>query len=34
MKIATIPIGYGDGIRRDWGNEKGYVLGQKKGKKQ
>jgi alanine racemase len=26
MKIATIPIGYADGIRRAWGNEKGYVL--------
>lgn len=26
MRIATIPIGYGDGIRRAWGNEKGYVL--------
>lgn len=26
MKIATIPIGYADGIRRSWGNEKGYVL--------
>lgn len=25
MKIATIPIGYADGIRRAWGNEKGYV---------
>lgn len=26
MKIATIPIGYADGIRRAWGNEKGFVL--------
>lgn len=26
MKVATIPIGYADGIRRAWGNEKGYVL--------
>jgi alanine racemase len=26
MKIATIPIGYADGIRRAWGNEKGYVM--------
>ena len=25
-KIATIPIGYADGIRRAWGNEVGYVL--------
>lgn len=25
MRIATIPIGYADGIRRSWGNEKGYV---------
>lgn len=25
MKIATIPVGYADGIRRAWGNEKGYV---------
>lgn len=24
-KIATIPIGYADGIRRNWGNEVGYV---------
>jgi len=24
-KIATIPIGYADGIRRSWGNETGYV---------
>ncbi len=24
--IATLPIGYADGIRRSWGNEKGYVL--------
>lgn len=24
-KIATIPIGYADGIPRAWGNEKGYV---------
>lgn len=26
MNIATIPVGYADGIRRAWGNEKGYVL--------
>lgn len=26
MQVATIPIGYADGIRRAWGNEKGYVL--------
>lgn len=26
MQIATIPIGYADGISRLWGNEKGYVL--------
>lgn len=26
IKVATIPIGYADGIRRAWGNEKGYVL--------
>jgi alanine racemase len=26
MQIATIPVGYADGIRRAWGNEKGYVL--------
>ena len=26
MRIATIPIGYADGIRRAWGNEKGFVL--------
>ncbi len=25
-KIATIPIGYADGIRRGWGNEMGYVV--------
>jgi alanine racemase len=25
-KIATIPIGYADGIRRSWGNGVGYVL--------
>jgi alanine racemase len=25
-KIATIPIGYADGIRRSWGNEVGYVI--------
>ena len=25
-KIATIPIGYADGIRRSWGNGIGYVL--------
>ncbi|MFD2892032.1 bifunctional UDP-N-acetylmuramoyl-tripeptide:D-alanyl-D-alanine ligase/alanine racemase [Flavobacterium chuncheonense] len=26
LKVATIPVGYADGIRRGWGNEKGYVL--------
>lgn len=26
MQVATIPIGYADGIRRAWGNEKGYVM--------
>ena len=26
MKIATIPIGYADGISRLWGNEIGYVM--------
>lgn len=26
VKIATIPIGYADGIHRSWGNEKGYVI--------
>lgn len=26
QRIATIPIGYADGISRAWGNEKGYVL--------
>ncbi len=25
-KIATIPIGYADGIRRSWGQEVGYVV--------
>jgi alanine racemase len=25
-KIATIPIGYADGIPRSWGNEVGYVM--------
>lgn len=25
-RVATIPIGYADGIRRAWGNEKGYVF--------
>jgi len=25
-KVATIPIGYADGISRSWGNQKGYVL--------
>jgi len=25
-RVATIPIGYADGIRRLWGNEKGYVV--------
>ncbi len=25
-RIATIPIGYADGIPRSWGNETGYVL--------
>ena len=26
MKIATLPIGYADGIPRAWGNEVGYLL--------
>lgn len=26
MKIATIPIGYADGIPRAWGNERGHVM--------
>lgn len=26
IRIATLPVGYADGIRRSWGNEKGYVL--------
>lgn len=26
MLVATIPIGYADGIRRAWGNEKGFVV--------
>lgn len=26
VRVATIPIGYADGIRRAWGNEKGYVF--------
>ena len=26
LKIATIPIGYADGIFRSWGNEVGFVL--------
>jgi alanine racemase len=25
LKIATIPVGYADGISRQWGNELGYV---------
>lgn len=25
MRIATLPIGYADGIPRAWGNEKGFV---------
>ena len=25
-RVATIPVGYADGIRRAWGNEKGYVF--------
>lgn len=25
-KIATIPIGYADGISRLWGNEVGYIM--------
>ena len=25
-RVATIPIGYADGISRSWGNEVGYVL--------
>ena len=23
MSVATIPVGYADGIKRAWGNEKG-----------
>lgn len=26
IRIASLPIGYADGIRRAWGNEKGYVI--------
>lgn len=26
IRIATLPIGYADGIPRTWGNEKGYVM--------
>jgi len=26
IRIATLPIGYADGIRRAWGNQKGYVM--------
>lgn len=26
MRMATIPIGYADGISRLWGNEKGFVM--------
>jgi alanine racemase len=26
LRIATLPVGYADGIRRAWGNEKGYVM--------
>lgn len=26
MLVATIPVGYADGMRRAWGNQKGYVL--------
>ncbi|OYQ32137.1 bifunctional UDP-N-acetylmuramoyl-tripeptide:D-alanyl-D-alanine ligase/alanine racemase [Flavobacterium cyanobacteriorum] len=26
VRIATLPVGYADGIPRGWGNEKGYVL--------
>lgn len=26
MKVATLPIGYADGISRSWGNQKGYVM--------
>lgn len=26
MRIATLPIGYADGIPRGWGNGKGYVM--------
>lgn len=26
IQIATLPIGYADGIPRSWGNEKGYVV--------
>lgn len=26
IRVATIPIGYADGIRRAWGNEKDILL--------
>lgn len=26
MRVATLPIGYADGISRAWGNQKGYVM--------
>ena len=26
VRIATLPVGYADGIPRSWGNEKGYVM--------
>jgi Alr-MurF fusion protein len=26
MQVATLPVGYADGIKRAWGNEKGYVM--------
>ena len=29
-RVATIPIGYADGIRRSWGNGIGYVMIKKK----
>jgi alanine racemase len=25
VSVATLPVGYADGIRRAWGNGKGYV---------
>jgi alanine racemase len=31
-KVATIPIGYADGISRGWGNGAGFVIKDKKAK--